>query len=566
MAPFVLTFLLSLAFCYATYSPIPPRVNVRWREDVTLSQRVALEAAYRLAEPAYDSGTTWSYGLLDTSTDNIQRLVQDPAADDTHMIDRGTFELTEPPPERLIVLFRFLGLSSIVGVIVASFFVWGALLRPRARRWWRAYLGPRSSVDSIAAPFLSRWSLLVNFALVVAAVGLFAIVDVADQPIATNGGFGSVGLSYKEMLEGGWARGETNPALRPMVVWLNGAAYAALAGDVIAAFVVMNYLYVGLLAFAVCLLFDRYSRDTAAKTLMVVNLFLCIATVKFVSYYPVIIDAGAYALLTLAVLAIVSGKRILAAVCCSAAVLGREFGIAAVLFGIHRDVRQGVPPLRIAGTYAPAILIFLGWRAIVSQQMAGTGSEELVSVARLLRNLAYWREPAFALFFSYFLLTVFGGVSLFVAARSPDVWRRCREEREWVTFGLFVVGVAAMGDLDLWRYLAYLLPLFVMAFAVSAQVLELPLRRWALAVIVCVATLLTQRPFQQMSTATYFRDWFPYYVLDGQVQFELVPPLWDVWLWRLLGTAVLGVIVATWFRPTRQPDMARAGGQAPQAG
>jgi len=148
--PFVLAWSLSLVFCYATYDPIPPRVNVRWSEHVTLSQRVALEAAYRLVEPEYADGRTWSYGLLDTSTDNIQRLVQDPAADDTHMIDRGTFALTEPPSAPLFVLFRFLVVSTIIGVAVASCV---ALLQRRAGRWWKAFLDARrAAVGDKGAP------------------------------------------------------------------------------------------------------------------------------------------------------------------------------------------------------------------------------------------------------------------------------------------------------------------------------------------------------------------------------------------------------------------------------
>ena len=153
VAPFVATSLLTLAFCYATYDPIPPRVYVRWSDHVTASQRVALEAVYHLAEREYADGTTWSYGLLDTSTDNIQRLVQDPAAADTHMIDRDTFELTEPLPAPLLVLFGFLVLSSMIGVVVASFVTWVALLPRRAGRWWRAFLDARrSAVGDNEAP------------------------------------------------------------------------------------------------------------------------------------------------------------------------------------------------------------------------------------------------------------------------------------------------------------------------------------------------------------------------------------------------------------------------------
>jgi hypothetical protein len=90
-----------------------------------------------------------------------------------------------------------------------------------------------------------------------------------------------------------------------------------------------------------------------------------------------------------------------------------------------------------------------------------------------------------------------------------------------------------------------------MAFAVSAPALELSRRRWMLALIVCIATLLTQRPLQRMNTATYFRDWFPYYIVRGDVPPEPTTSLYDVWRWRLLGTAALGVTIAAWRPPAR---------------
>src|SRR5882672_1962847 len=74
-----------------------------------------------------------------------------------------------------------------------------------------------------------------------------------------------------------------------------------------------------------------------------------------------------------------------------------------------------------------------------------------------------------------------------------------------------------------------------------------------LALIVCIATLLTQRPLQRMNTATYFRDWFPYYIVRGDVPPEPTTSLYDVWRWRLLGTAALGVTIAAWRPPARLP-------------
>ena len=129
VASFTVSFVLSLVVCYVVYDPIPPQVHVRWREGVSPSQQVSLEVAYGLSKPEHTEGTTWSYSLIDTSTENIQRLVQDPAVDDTHMIDRVTFELVEPPPAPLFVLLLSLALSGIVGVTVASMVAAVARLR-----------------------------------------------------------------------------------------------------------------------------------------------------------------------------------------------------------------------------------------------------------------------------------------------------------------------------------------------------------------------------------------------------------------------------------------------------
>ena len=132
VVPFVIAFVVTLAVCYAVY-PVP-RINVRWSEDVTPTRRVELEAVHRLAEPQSLDERTWSYGLLDTSTGNIQGLVQDPAVEDTHLIDREAFALTESRPAPLSSLFLSLVVASIIGVLVAWLV---ALLRQRAKQWWR---------------------------------------------------------------------------------------------------------------------------------------------------------------------------------------------------------------------------------------------------------------------------------------------------------------------------------------------------------------------------------------------------------------------------------------------
>ena len=151
VAPVVLVFSLSLALSYASYeTPTVPRVNVRWSEVVTQSQRTALEAIYHLAEPDYREERTWTYAILDVSTENIRRLVQEPAAEDTHRIDRATFELTEPLPPPISV--RFLVILSLIGVIVASCFVW---MGPE--RWERLLSSPMVLIVSLRSAW-RRWS------------------------------------------------------------------------------------------------------------------------------------------------------------------------------------------------------------------------------------------------------------------------------------------------------------------------------------------------------------------------------------------------------------------------
>jgi hypothetical protein len=119
-----------------------------------------------------------------------------------------------------------------------------------------------------------------------------------------------------------------------------------------------------------------------------------------------------------------------------------------------------------------------------------------------------------------------------------------------------VLAAAAMGDADLWRYLAYLLPAAVVLFAVCARQAALPRRQMVAAAIVCVATILTQRPFQAIDVSAYFLDWFPYYIQQGEnVPLATLPALWPVWGWRFLMAAGLLWLLAA-FSPI--PEVARS--------
>ena len=67
------------------------RIKVRWKPDVTGAQRAEFETRFHLTVHEHDQATTWTYNLLDTSTDNIERIVRDDAVDDTAHVNRIKF-------------------------------------------------------------------------------------------------------------------------------------------------------------------------------------------------------------------------------------------------------------------------------------------------------------------------------------------------------------------------------------------------------------------------------------------------------------------------------------------
>lgn len=118
---------LALFWAYDAFRarPEPPRVSIRWSEAASGSAREALEARYRLAEPRHDTGQTWSYQLRDTSTDNIRALVQDPAIEDTHNINRAESRLAgDESPGPLYGPYWFLLWSTAIGVAVVMLVRW----------------------------------------------------------------------------------------------------------------------------------------------------------------------------------------------------------------------------------------------------------------------------------------------------------------------------------------------------------------------------------------------------------------------------------------------------------
>ena len=172
LGTFVIAFLLSFLSLWARHEVFrapdqPLRVHVRWSESVVPSARAALESKHQLRDPRHDSGRTWSYVLDDTSVAAIQRLVLDPAVEDTQYIDRQQFRLdgeARPGPlaDRLWLLWAAIGVAA--GVVAA----WIGRERWRHAclrlgrvgfRFWRAetwVATPLAAVYRVVAPALTR--------------------------------------------------------------------------------------------------------------------------------------------------------------------------------------------------------------------------------------------------------------------------------------------------------------------------------------------------------------------------------------------------------------------------
>ena len=139
--------------------PVP--INVRWKPDLSTTQRSALEQRFHLSSPEFKEGTTWQYELFDYSRGNIQAVVQDGSVLDTAHVDRAQF-VPEVVPEREGRIRRDALLIGAIGSIV--------VLLLRAAHTARIVVSSRSLTAVVAAAplvFLFATALV----LVLAALG-----------------------------------------------------------------------------------------------------------------------------------------------------------------------------------------------------------------------------------------------------------------------------------------------------------------------------------------------------------------------------------------------------------
>lgn len=110
--------LLAVALSLAARGIAGPRgalVHVRWQPSVTAADRQAFEQRFHLAGGEPLDATTWRYDLRDPSSDNISALIAEPAAADTHDINRSDASLA-PGAVRTTRQSRFPAGETIVSI------------------------------------------------------------------------------------------------------------------------------------------------------------------------------------------------------------------------------------------------------------------------------------------------------------------------------------------------------------------------------------------------------------------------------------------------------------------
>jgi hypothetical protein len=380
----------------------------------------------------------------------------------------------------------------------------------------------------------------LNLARAAAGTLIFLTLFTTSGRIVAGDGLGWDGRGYASLMTDGLDRGSDATRVRPLIPLLTRIPYS-LGLDVIQSFQVMNAIYAFVLYLFVALILDHYGVHTRFKIVVIANLALCIATSKQFAYYPVLVDLGAVALLTAAFYFTITDRDGLAGAVCVLAVASREFAGAAVLCGLHRTFRQGRWPAAL--WYVPAVVVAIAVRAATSAEGSATSIADATMRYSLL--VIFWQSPLlYAAAIAYFTLTVFGGMSVLLGLHPRWCGRQLREQPEQLTFLVVVVGLTMTG-IDFWRYLMFALPVAVVLIAqyyrdhLQATLLERPS-----AAAMLFATIITQRPFQRMDPAIFFREWFPQYDVFYRTASPDFLMLWGMRLTALLMLLMLFASIA----------------------
>jgi hypothetical protein len=402
------------------------------------------------------------------------------------------------------------------------------------------------SVRTVDSPLTARSSdagspaqrLVSHMALAAMGFLIFQLLMMTSGRIDAGDGLGWDGHGYASLMTDGLDQGSVVTRSRPLIPLITRIPYA-LGFGVTESFQLMNGIYAFTLYLFIALVIDLYDTRVRVKAIVISNLALCIATSKMFAYYPVQIDLGAFALMTAAFYFVMTDRHWLAGAVCTLALAAREFGVAVLLCGVYRAFRRG--------RLWPDGLWYLPGVAMVVLVRTMTASEGSLSTDDVVANIKLWLIPGWVAIFLYFVVTVFGGISAILAVHPRWCFARLRQEPEIATLLVVSIGLAAVGKVDVWRYLAFALPAVVALISMwYRDRAPSPARERAIAAAMTFVTVFTQRPFEQMNQVLYFQDWFPLYnVIDatnGIINETPSPELLTLWGVRL--AALILVVIA----------------------
>jgi hypothetical protein len=146
-----------------------PVVHVRWAASADERMRAQLEQRFGLTGAQHDTGRTWMYFLTAPFPENIQALVESPAIEDTHHIDRlqfrvspsterrGPYISTAPATRWVPPVLR----ASVVMLVLAGITAFGVALAPAVARYSVRVFSRRTvqqAADALRRP--STWGVI----------------------------------------------------------------------------------------------------------------------------------------------------------------------------------------------------------------------------------------------------------------------------------------------------------------------------------------------------------------------------------------------------------------------
>ena len=198
-----------------------PVVHVRWSAGVDGRTRAELEKQLALADGTYDSGQTWAYVLMSPSPANVRALVQSPAIEDTHHIDRQQFRVSASAPRR----GPYIGsgpawipnglAAASAAFLIAGTVAIGIALTP--------VVAPHLANLTVAAALVALWA--AYFMRLREGAIDAAGFRVGDWLVSYEAGFARRGLLGSPII---WATTALGTGPESIVLWIQAALYALL--------------------------------------------------------------------------------------------------------------------------------------------------------------------------------------------------------------------------------------------------------------------------------------------------------------------------------------------------